>query len=100
MEQSKHSPTPWRVAERENHGGLNVRDADNHAVVEVWLRDEAAANAALIVAAVNSHAAQSALLAECREVLAEESRRYQAENNKIRARAIYALLARLDGGGK
>ena len=67
--ETQHARTPWQV-ETSSHGGSNVRDADGNvpAIARVYdSHGQAKANAALIVRAVNSHAA---LVAAC-EKLAE-----------------------------
>lgn len=75
MSEEKHSPLPWHV-----QGGTNVDAGDVHVdgvrVAKCWTStfapplQESAANAALIVRAVNAHAALLAACEAAEEVLA------------------------------
>ena len=74
MEQEKHTPTPWLQDEDEGLTiyGAQLDDGRHPIVAEVWAQeaenypaDCTKANALLIVAAVNSHAALVDALRDC-----------------------------------
>lgn len=58
---SGHTPTPWRVTRDERGEIIRAVDDTGRPIASMWLNgDDAEANAAFIVEAVNSHAALKA----------------------------------------